>query len=45
VGKGTGLGLHVAYSIIEKHSGSIDVESTVGAGTTFIVRIPIHLNS
>ncbi len=45
VGKGTGLGLHVAYSIIEKHNGSIDVESTVGAGTTFTVRIPIHLNS
>ena len=45
VGKGTGLGLHVAYSIIEKHNGSIDVESTVGAGTTFIVRIPIQLNS
>jgi two-component system, NtrC family, sensor kinase len=45
VGKGTGLGLHVAYSIIEKHNGSISVESTVGVGTTFIVRIPTHLNS
>ncbi len=44
VGKGTGLGLHVAYSIIEKHNGSIDVQSTVGAGTTFTVRIPTHLN-
>jgi two-component system NtrC family sensor kinase len=44
VGKGTGLGLHVAYSIIEKHNGNIDVESTIGVGTTFIVRIPIQTN-
>jgi PAS domain S-box-containing protein len=44
VGKGTGLGLHVAYSIIEKHRGSIAVDSTVGAGTTFTVRIPIQYN-
>ncbi|MBW2741406.1 MAG: two-component sensor histidine kinase, partial [Deltaproteobacteria bacterium] len=34
VGKGTGLGLNVAYNIIEKHKGTIDVESTVGKGTT-----------
>jgi signal transduction histidine kinase len=40
VGKGTGLGMNVAYNIIQKHNGRIDVESTVGKGTTFSVRIP-----
>ena len=39
VGKGTGLGLNVAYNIIEKHKGTIDVESEVGKGTTFIIRL------
>ncbi len=33
--KGSGLGLAVAYSIIKNHEGHIDVESTVGAGSTF----------
>jgi PAS domain S-box-containing protein len=42
VGKGTGLGLNVAYNIIEKHHGSIDVTSQVGEGTTFTVRLPVH---
>lgn len=41
VGKGTGLGLNVAYNIIKKHKGTIDVESTVGKGTTFTIRIPL----
>ncbi|MBI5593193.1 MAG: GHKL domain-containing protein [Deltaproteobacteria bacterium] len=40
VGKGTGLGMNVAYNIIKKHKGQIDVESTVGKGTTFTVKIP-----
>jgi signal transduction histidine kinase len=40
-GEGTGLGLSVTYSIIEKHRGRIEVESRVGEGTTFIVFIPI----
>jgi signal transduction histidine kinase len=40
VGKGTGLGLNVAYNIVQKHQGSIEIESKVGVGTTFIVRIP-----
>jgi len=40
VGKGTGLGLNVAYNIIKKHKGAIDVESTAGEGTTFTIRIP-----
>jgi two-component system NtrC family sensor kinase len=41
VGKGTGLGLNVAYNIIQKHNGTIDVESEVGSGTTFRIRIPV----
>ncbi|RLC32505.1 MAG: hybrid sensor histidine kinase/response regulator [Deltaproteobacteria bacterium] len=40
VGKGTGLGMNVAYNIIRKHNGSIDVKSKVGEGTTFRIRIP-----
>ncbi|OEU67751.1 MAG: hypothetical protein BA863_12830 [Desulfovibrio sp. S3730MH75] len=41
VGKGTGLGLNVAYNIIKKHKGTIDVESEVGKGTAFTIRIPV----
>ena len=40
VGKGTGLGMNVAYNIIKKHNGTIDVKSTLGKGTSFIIRIP-----
>ena len=42
VGKGTGLGLSVAYAIIRKHNGEITVNSTVGAGTTFTICIPVE---
>ena len=41
VGKGTGLGLNVAFNIIKKHNGTISVESTAGKGTTFTIRLPI----
>ncbi|CAH2031577.1 ATP-binding protein [Trichlorobacter ammonificans] len=41
VGKGTGLGLSICYDIIKKHNGEISVESTVGKGTTFTVRLPV----
>ena len=41
VGKGTGLGLSVSYGIVKEHKGEIAVESKVGEGTTFIIRIPI----
>lgn len=41
VGQGTGLGLSISYGIIQKHGGSIDVESTVGKGTKFIIKLPI----
>ena len=45
VGKGTGQGLAIAHSVVtEKHGGSIALESEVGQGTTFIIRLPIHEN-
>jgi PAS domain S-box-containing protein len=37
---GTGLGLSVSYSIIERHGGSIRVETEVGFGTTFLIDLP-----
>jgi signal transduction histidine kinase len=37
---GTGLGLHLVKTIIEAHGGSVSLESQLGAGSTFIVRIP-----
>jgi len=41
VGKGTGLGLFISYGIIERHGGSIDIESKLGKGTTLKIRLPI----
>jgi two-component system, NtrC family, sensor kinase len=41
VGKGTGLGLNVAYNIIKKHNGSIELESKVGEGTVFTITVPV----
>lgn len=42
VGKGTGLGLSITYGIIEKHHGSILVNSIIGEGTTFTISLPAH---
>lgn len=40
IGKGTGLGMAITYGIIKMHKGDIHFESTLGAGTTFSVRMP-----
>jgi len=40
VGRGTGLGLSLSFSIVQKHGGRIDVESSPGVGTCFQVWIP-----
>lgn len=41
--RGTGLGLAMAYGIIQRHGGSIDAESEPGKGSTFIIRLPVRL--
>ena len=45
VGKGTGLGLSLARSIIEKHEGSIDVESEPGKGSTFRITLRVDIEA
>jgi len=42
VGKGTGLGLTIAYKIVSQHGGRIDVRSDPGVGSTFTVVLPVE---
>jgi len=41
VGKGTGLGLSISFGIIQKHNGEIEVFSTPGEGTEFVISLPV----
>jgi len=45
VGAGTGLGLSLSHGIIERHDGSIRVESELGRGATFIIELPLDVTS
>ena len=38
--RGSGIGLSLFFRTVQLHNGDIDVESTVGTGTTFVVRLP-----
>jgi two-component system, NtrC family, sensor kinase len=40
LGKGTGMGLSIVYGVVKMHAGDISVDSEVGRGTSFLVRIP-----
>lgn len=44
VGKGTGLGMNIVYNIVKRHFGTIDVESKIGEGTTFTIKLPINIS-
>jgi two-component system NtrC family sensor kinase len=41
-GHGVGLGLAISYGIVKEHKGSISVQSKLGKGTTFYVRLPLR---
>lgn len=41
VGQGTGLGLSISYKVIKNHKGNIDVQSELGKGTKFIIKLPL----
>ena len=42
IGEGSGLGLDIARKIVEGHKGRIEVDTEVGAGTTFSVFLPLN---
>jgi two-component system NtrC family sensor kinase len=42
VGKGTGHGLAIVRSVVDKHGGAIRLDSELGRGTTFTIELPVH---
>lgn len=42
IGKGTGLGLAISFGIIEKHNGTIIINSKENQGTEFVITLPVH---
>ncbi|GEM_PF-2399523 len=40
--QGTGLGLAMVYGIVQRHHGTIEVESIEGRGTSFVISLPLH---
>jgi signal transduction histidine kinase len=40
VGEGTGLGLSIVHELVERHGGTIEVETEIGKGTGFVIRLP-----
>ena len=42
--KGTGLGLAMVHGIVQRHGGTVEVESQLGQGTTFTIRLPLKLS-
>ena len=45
VGKGTGLGFSISYGIVKDYEGTIEIDSTVGEGTTFKLKFPYQRNA
>jgi two-component system NtrC family sensor kinase len=43
-GEGTGLGMAVTYGIIQRHNGTIQIESAVGKGTKVFIHLPVQTN-
>lgn len=41
VGRGTGQGLAIARTVVERHRGTLTFETEVGRGTTFFIRLPL----
>ena len=43
VGEGTGLGMSIVYNTIKRHEGEIEINSTLGVGTEFVIKLPVFL--